>query len=171
MAKVKCRFCKTEIDKETAYKVGKASYYCNEECYKKTQEKKAKPKKNNNDSPMRDLTDYIQELYIKQGYEKNQINWALIGSQIKNLMEENKNWTYGGIKYTLKYMIDNNINVFDFQSGSILNLVPFYYNEAKDFCYFISDLYDELENITDDKIEVIKTKSKTNKGVKIDLKF
>ena len=65
----KCRCCGKEIDKETAYKVGKASYYCNEQCYSATMAKrnrnkvKYEPKEN---TDRRDYTDYIQKIYLKE---------------------------------------------------------------------------------------------------------
>ena len=40
----KCRCCGKQLDKDTAYKVGKASYYCNEECYNKVMAKRNKAK-------------------------------------------------------------------------------------------------------------------------------
>ena len=86
---VKCRCCGKEIDKETAYKVGKASYYCNEQCYNVTMAKRNKNKvkyepKENTDR--RDYTDYVQKIYLDNGYDKSEINWTLLMSQTKNIL-------------------------------------------------------------------------------------
>lgn len=137
-----CRFCKKEIDKQDAFedknKVG--YYYCNEEHYKLQQNKikyKA-PKINNVGEPneRRILTDYIQEQYIKQGWDKHDINWKIITAQIKNMMDEDKNLTYSRIRYVLWYLIEiKEVNLFEEENfnGSILNLIPFSYQEAESY--------------------------------------
>ena len=66
----KCRCCGKQLDKDAAYKVGKASYYCNEECYNKvmTKRNKAKSKYEPIDpSDRRVYTDYIVKIYTDNG--------------------------------------------------------------------------------------------------------
>lgn len=156
----KCRFCKKEIDKSTAYSSSKGMYYCDESCYEQAQDKK-KPQKNyipQKDSARRALTDYILELYLQAGYNKNKINWAIIGSQISNLLKENPTWKYSGIKYTLWYMVEiKEMNLFDNYDGSILNLVPFYFNEARDYYMECEDIKRAIEEFEfDEEVKVIK---------------
>ena len=79
----KCRFCGKQLDKDIAYKVGKASYYCNEECYNKVMAKrnKAKAKYEPIDpSDRRVYTDYILKIYLYNGYDKSEVPWTLLMS-------------------------------------------------------------------------------------------
>ena len=100
----KCRCCGKEIDKETAYKVGKASYYCNEQCYSATMAKrnrnkvKYEPKEN---TDRRDYTYYVQKISLDNGYDKSEIPWALIGAQTKNILSEHEIWSYATLQYIL----------------------------------------------------------------------
>lgn len=132
---VKCKYCHQIIPKSSAYKIGKASYYCDENCYKQAEDKRIKNKNKYepaDNTDRRELTDYIQSLYLDEGYDKREINWTLICSQIKNMIEQNK-YKYKGILLTLQYMTDiKEMRLFDDNfNGSILNLVPFYYEETK----------------------------------------
>lgn len=166
----KCRYCKKEIEKDNSYKVGKASYYCNQECYELSQNKKDKPQ---TDSSRRQLTDYIQDYYLDNGYNKNEINWNLLASQIKNLVD--KGMKYSGIKYCLWYMIEiKEMNLFnDDFNGSILNLVDFYYEESKRYWKQTDDIKKEIEqfDFEDNVVIVKKPLDKYNKKCynKIDL--
>jgi hypothetical protein len=82
------------------------------------------------------LLEYIQSLYIHQGYDKQQIPWKVITAQIKQIMTEDKTLTYSQVSYIIKYMVDIlEMNLFDDSfNGTILNLVPYYINEAREFC-------------------------------------
>lgn len=177
---VKCRNCGKIIDKNSAHKVGKTSYYCDADCFEQKEKERIKTKttyepKDNTDRLK--LTDFILELFLEQGYDKTEINWNMICSQIKNLIEsytdyEDKPYSYGGIKYCLGYMKDiESVNLFnDDSKGSILNLVPFYYNKSKQFwyeCDRIKKLVKEVE--FDDEIIVIKKSKRLPKNTEIDL--
>jgi len=82
------------------------------------------------------LTDYIQYLYLQQGYTKQKIPWKVITAQIKQIMTEDKTLTYAKLSYIIKYMVEIlEMNLFDdYFNGTILNLVPYYINEAREFC-------------------------------------
>ena len=82
------------------------------------------------------LLDYIQSIYLSEGYSKQSIPFAMLTSQIKNMMTEHKDYKYSAIKYVIGYMVNTlELNLFTEESnGSILSLVPYYYNEARDFC-------------------------------------
>ena len=134
----KCRCCGKEIDKETAYKVGKASYYCNEQCYSVTMAKRNKNKvkyEPQESTDRRDYTDYIQKIYLDNGYDKSEIPWALIGAQTKNILSEHEIWSYATLQYILYYMYEVlELNLFTEESnGSILSLLPFYGIEAEKY--------------------------------------
>ena len=82
------------------------------------------------------LLEYIQSLYIQQGYSKQQIPWKVITAQIKQIMTEDKTLTYSQVSYIIKHMVEIlEMNLFDDSfSGTILNLVPYYINDAREFC-------------------------------------
>ena len=82
------------------------------------------------------LTDYIQYLYIQQGIDKQKIPWKVITAQIKQIMTEDKTLTYAQVSYIIKYMVEIlEMNLFDDSfNGTILNLVPYYINDAREFC-------------------------------------
>lgn len=172
---VKCRFCHKEIPRASAYKIGKSSYYCDEECFKQSEDKRLKNK--NKYEPAentyrRNLTDYIQSLYLDEGYDKREINWTLICSQIKNLIEQNK-YKYTGILLTLKYMKEiKELNLFDDNfNGSILNLVPFYFEETKQNYMETKRIKDEVENFDfkENIIVIHKSIKKEKKYKEIDM--
>lgn len=157
MPNYKCQYCKQEIKGSDNYYIdssGKRNvYYCNKEHFQLQKDKiKYKPKKElptGEPNPRRDLLDYIQEIYVENGYDKHFINWKLITSIIKNQMEENKDMKYTGMKYCLWYMKEiANVNLFDEQSNTIISLLPFYYEESKQYYIQskeISDMVDEFK--------------------------
>lgn len=173
---VKCRCCSKEIDKETAYKVGKASYYCNEECYNKVMAKrnKAKAKYEPIDpSDRRVYTDYIVKIYTDNGYDKSEIPWQLIGAQTKNILQEHEVWSYLTLQYILYYMYEVlELNLFSEESnGSILSLLPFYGLEAEQYynqCTEINKQIDGFE-FNDNKIVVKKSNKAKSKYKMIDI--
>ena len=171
----KCRCCGKEIDKETAYKVGKASYYCNEECYNVTMAKRNKNKvkyepKENTDR--RDYTDYVQKIYLDNGYDKSEINWTLLMSQTKNILSEHEIWSYATLQYILYYMYEVlELNLFTEESnGSILSLLPFYGIEAEKYFNQTKEIEKSIDefDFTDNEI-VIKKNCGGKKKKYIDL--
>ena len=158
---VKCRFCKKEIPKSQAYKVGNMSYYCNEQCHKsqenKVKYKQPKVKPNGETSERRLLTDYIQYYYTNNGIEKHTINWSLICQQIKQIEEKlkiNDNW----VRYVLWYMIEiKEMNLIDDKyDGSIMNLVEYYYTEAYDYWLEIGEIKKSIDEFEfEDKVVVV----------------
>lgn len=147
---VKCRFCKKIINKDTAYKVRERMYYCDEKCFKKEQTTKKADKSYQN------LCDWIENYYIKIG-EKDKLNWAIIGSQIKNLIKNN-NYKYSGILYTLWYMTNIlELNIYYESTGNILGMINCYYENAKKYYAKMQNIKHEIESSKiDDKIIVVK---------------
>lgn len=165
MSLCKCRFCKKDITKEGAYIAGKGMYYCNEQHYKLQQDKikyKA-PKENKNGEPndRRLLTDYIQEQFVNQGWDKHDINWKIMTAQVKNMQEENPNLNYNWIRYCLWYLIEiKESNLFDENfNGSILNLVPFVYQEAYQYWKDTRAIKESVKNLSYDLSEQTKVVS------------
>lgn len=141
----RCKYCNKEIDKETAYKhtPNSRNLFCNETCWANyEQDKKSPPKEKKNPKPvensdMRAMTDYIQELLVGNGMDKKRINWEMIVRQAKNIIANyDGKCNYLTIRYTLWYMVEiAKINVFDYNEGTILNLVPYNIRAAKDYYY------------------------------------
>lgn len=112
------------------------------------------------------LLDYIQLLYLQQGYDKQQIPFKVITAQIKQIMSEDKSLNYAQIRYILWYMVDIlEMNLFDESfNGTILNLVPYYINEAREFCIKckeIKKLANEFD--FDDSVRVVKVGNRSKK--------
>ena len=172
----KCRCCGKQLNKDAAYKVGKASYYCNEECYNKVMAKrnKAKAKYEPIDpSDRRVYTDYIVKIYTDNGYDKSEIPWQLIGAQTKNILKEHEVWSYLTLQYILYYMYEVlELNLFTEESnGSILSLIPFYGLEAEQYynqCTEINKQVNEFE-FNDNKIVVKKSNKAKSKYKMIDI--
>ena len=94
-------------------------------------------------------------------------------SQVKNMIDQN-GYKYTGITLTLHYMIDiKGINLFSSNefNGSILNLVPFYYEEAKQNYIETKQIENELKDFefNDTPIIVHKTIGHTTKYKEIDI--
>lgn len=170
-----CRCCGKEVDKNSAYKVGKGSYYCNYSCYdqkmvqKNALKKKYKPKEN---TDRRDFTDYVQKIYLENGYDKSEINWTLIMANAKNILENHEVWSYATLQYILYYMYEiQEINLFSEESNTILSLVPFYGLEAEQYFNETEELEKAIKNF-ELKSNVTKIKKKCcakNKYKQIDL--
>jgi len=172
-AQITCRFCKKKIDKSTAFKVGERTYYCDQECYdkqkKKSTHKPQKVTKSGKPNDRRRLTDYIMKLFLENGYEKSQIKWELQTAQLKNIMNEHKDWTNSQIQYVLKYMYEIlGLDLFRNESnGSVLSLVPFYFNEASEFCIKSREIKKEVENFNfDDETVIIEKRNINNRSSK-----
>lgn len=116
------------------------------------------------------LTDWIQNYYIRCGWDKNDINWNMITAQIKN-MEDKYNYTDLGLLYTMWFMssIKDIYLLNDCDNGSILNLIPFYYDSAQTYykrdkelekIYSEYDFKDEIRVI--DKSDYVQERKKLN---------
>ena len=127
----------------------------------------AKPKLSDEDKKSyKTLLDYIQSLYLSQGYTKQQIPFKVITAQIKQIMTEDKTLNYAQLKYIIWYMVEIlQMNLFDESfNGTILNLVPYYINEAREFCIKckeIKKLANEFD--FDDSVRVVKVGNRSKK--------
>ena len=114
------------------------------------------------------LLAYIQSLYIQQGYSKPQIPFKVITAQIKQIMTEDKTLTYAQVSYIIKHMVEIlEMNLFDDSfNGTILNLVPYYINDAREFCLKCKEIkklaseFDFSENVRVVKVGNRSTKVK-----------
>ena len=114
------------------------------------------------------LTDYIQLLYVNQSYDKKDINWAILTAQIKNMMSDDKSLTYAQLKYILWYMVEIlELNLFNEEfNGSILNLVPYYIQEAKEFCLKCKDIRESVKGFDfTDEIRIVRVSGNRDKKI------
>jgi len=173
-SQVKCIFCGNQVDKDKAISYAPRRYVCGDKCYKDYDAKvKYKPqpiKPSGEINDRRVCTDYIQKLLNSNGIPDHKINWKLICSVMKNMMDNNvdydgKKYTYNGIKSTLRYMKDiKQMDLFSDLSNTVIDLVPFNYNEAKQFaieCYKIRNSVKDFES--NNEVIVIKKKEKVVK--------
>lgn len=127
----------------------------------------AKPKLSDEDKKSyKTLLDYIQSLYLSQGYTKQQIPFKVITAQIKQIMTEDKTLNYAQLLYVIKYMVDIlQMNLFDESfNGTILNLVPYYINEAREFCIKCKDIRKMASEFDfEDKVKVVKVGNREKK--------
>lgn len=159
---VKCARCGKSIDKVTAFKKTENSrtYYCNVDCFEAKMAKDNTYKKQLSNSPMKPLTDYIQDvLYVEDsGWDKKDINWAVIGAMIKRLKENNPRWAdpYNAILFTLKYMRDVlQMPLITKESHyNPLTLVEFYAKEAEDY---FTEMFEIKKAVDDFNIQNIET--------------
>lgn len=164
---VKCKQCGQSTERNKAIKISDRTYCCSKECAEMYLESKNNKKKNYKSikgTVRESCTDYIQALYISNGVPKNRINWQTIGSQLSNMLKEHKEWNYSTIKFTLQYMNEiAGVNLFDGEQGSVLNLVPFYVDEAKDYYFELQEIkkaVDEFE-FNDEVVVVRKSEGKS----------
>lgn len=127
----------------------------------------AKPKLSDKDKEdYSKLLDYIQSLYLQQGYSKTQIPFKVITAQIKQIMSDDKTLNYAQLSYILKYMVEIlELNLFNEEfNGSILNLVPYYINEAREFCIKCKDIRKMASEFDfEDKVRVVKVGNRNKK--------
>ena len=132
----------------------------------------AKPKLSDEDKKSyKSLLDYIQSLYLSQGYTKQQIPFKVITAQIKQIMTEDKTLNYNQLIYVIKYMVDIlEMNLFDESfNGTILNLVPYYINEAREFCIKCKDIRKMASEFDfEDKVKVVKVGNRDKKVDEMD---
>lgn len=172
---MKCRNCKKEIERDTAYKVGKASYYCDENCYNETITKRNKNKVKYEPAELserRDFTDYVQSIYLDNGYDKSEINWTILMAQTKSALQEHPQWSYVTLQYILQYMYEiKQVNLFAEESnGSILSLLPFYGIEAEKYFRQSQEVDNAIKQFDfNDKEIIIKKNCNCKKKKYIDL--
>lgn len=170
----KCRYCKADILKDTAYSVIKGQYYCNETHYLSALEKKKATStkhsyKSAKGTDRRDYSDFIQDIYIRYGWNKNKINWQIIFSQTNNLLKSNPNWSYETIKYILWYEeeILGKQLITKESNWSPLSLVDYYALEAELYWQECQEISEATNNFDFDKDVVIrKTKNSSHKKFK-----
>lgn len=164
----KCRYCNKEINKDTAYSIKKGIYYCNESHYLSSLEKKKQKGshsyKSAKGTDRRDYTDFIQNIYLENGFKKEFPNWQILMSQTNNILNNNPSWSYDTIKYVLWYQKEIlGMRLITKESNySPLSLVEYYAKEAENYWLECSEIAESIENFEFDD-EPIVVKNKTSK--------
>ena len=145
-------------DTKKAHTTIEKRFFCCED-HKNKYEKRTKEYKK--------LCDYINDLYIMNGYKKDNIPWKILTSQIQQSIDTEKDIdNYSQYLYTLKYMVETlEMNLFDDSfNGTILNLVPYYINEAKEFCIKCKDIRKTASEFDfEEKVRVVKVGNRSKK--------
>lgn len=134
---VKCPYCNKEFDtiQEEFMQLGRR--YAHKSCFDnaggaspyKKDSKPIKKKAAAADSDLKELKEYINELY------GNSANWAMITKQIKTFQKE-YNYTYSGMLKTLKYFYEIKGGSKEKGNGTI-GILPYIYQEAFQYYYGI----------------------------------
>ncbi|MDD2496189.1 MAG: hypothetical protein PHE29_13485, partial [Tissierellia bacterium] len=74
-------------------------------------------------------------------------------------------------KFTLQYMNEiAGVNLFDGGQGSVLNLVPFYIDEAKDYYFELQEIKEAIKRFEfSDEVVVVKKSGNGDKSKMIDM--
>ena len=159
---VKCPFCEQDLDRNTEEFTKKATRYYHKECLEKMElEKKEKSaikskrtidrdKLSPDERDRRDLLDYALRILNKNPERKDDI--ILITTQIKRIKEEH-GYSYRGMLSTLQYF-------YEIRSESPYNsvgigIVPFVYEEAKEWYTKRSEATKEFIKLKENKIELV----------------
>lgn len=100
---------------------------------KTTETIKSKPKKTSSNKEKSDytkLTDFIQETYLNNNFEKEDIPWAYLSSQIGQITKA-YSISYSDFLNILKYMVQ--IENIDFTDRNTLGLVPYYIDKTNNY--------------------------------------
>ena len=106
----------------------------------------------------KELMNYIKEIYKKSALKYNKF---IVEHQIEELTEDtelDKGLSYDWILYTLKYVYElSNDNVKNYQKIKVpVEIVPFYYDEARKYHDDMIKLQKEINNfVFEDKVVVI----------------
>lgn len=157
----KCKHCKQEVlDKSQATKKG--SYWYHNSCLEEMErvKKKYKPKEG---SDRRICTDEVQRYMEYSGIETNNNSlWQIVQKQLNKLLENNQDYNYRSIAYTLWYCRE----ILELQMNRdtlIIGLVEWNYEKAKQYCEEMIKLKKEIDEFTFEDKEVVIKKSFSNK--------
>ena len=131
MATVKCHHCNEQVDRKEAIKYKNYNYHPH--CY---EQKKARD----------ELSDYICRLF---GLKRP---GPVIYAQISQLMEENKDFSYCGIKQALIYYYEILKNPVKDQYKNTIGIVRYVYDDAQEY----------YKSLDEKRINIAATFSKNN---------
>ena len=165
-----CKVCKKKVPIKESIKVKDRAYVCSQECYNKYLQKdtdkqsQIKSKVNEEQQYYRQLTDYIQMLYIEEGIDKDLIPWGMIGKQIQ-FLKSKYGYKYGGMLLTLQYYCEILEKQIKPEFG-VQDPIEVFYEETKQNAYETLYLNQEMENFGEDielRVQGYTQPKKTNK--------
>lgn len=134
---------------------------------KTTETIKSKPKKTSSNKEKSDytkLTDFIQETYLNNNFEKEDIPWAYLSSQIGQITKA-YSISYSDFLNILKYMVQ--IENIDFTDKNTLGLVPYYIDKTNQYVLKYKEVRDNIKNFEYNEKTI---KIKSNQGISPRLK-
>jgi len=152
LATVICQYCRERFDRTKVEFVKKNSGYFHKTCFDKKQLEKS-------NDPRKGMLDFLNEV------SGGKVNFALVQKQITEYVESGR-YTISGLYGTLIYMV--RIKKLKVDSKSGIALLPFLYNEAKDFWALQRALSESLKEIPEDEkivkeVEVVVKPQETRK--------
>lgn len=149
---VKCRQCGKPISRDIAIVLKERVYFCSEQCKQdyidahthkpKSVVVKPPPKQM---ADRQKLLDYIHRIAPT-------VNMRLVVGQLTNLMRDNPDMTFGGIAYTIQYLIKSGFDM----SESPLGMVKYRYDEAANYYKWLKQAKENIEQWQDnDGVETI----------------
>lgn len=133
MATIKCHYCNEQVDRKEAIKYKNYNYHPH--CY---EQKKARD----------ELSDYICRLF---GLKRP---GPVIYAQISQLIEENKDFSYCGIKQALIYYYEVLKNPVKDQYKNTIGIVRYVYDDAQE----------HYKNLDEKRINIAASFNKSNKN-------
>lgn len=105
--------------------------------------KKEKAPPSKSEMERKALFDYINEVWVGEK------DFKKIASQIKRMMIDNSEMTYGGIHYTIWYAI-NHQGI----SMSNIGIVPYLYDEARAYCKWLANIKSQVKEWKNEEKEI-----------------
>lgn len=156
---VTCINCKKKIDRDSAFKVGDKSYYCDETCHKEKLNSK-KTKLTQDQEERKELISYIKDLY------DGNIP-TMVFAQIKRYYE--KGMKYKGMLLTLKYIYEHDNRVFDDNNG--IGLIEWYYDKAKENYVDMIRIKNKIKTFEEDNdVKIVKKHIDISRKIKYNKK-
>lgn len=136
---VKCPYCEKKLNKEDAYEYKKRYYHpqCFDQWKRDSQDRK-------------ELIEYICKLYRLESPT------GMILKQIKEYHEEYK-YKYKGMELALRYFYETLGN--SVQDGSGIGIVPFVYEDAKNYFILKLKVEDSVKNMKKEETQIVEVSS------------
>lgn len=153
---VTCRQCGNKIksDKATKHPEKKRFYFCSQDCLRDYED--SDPNVSNKTDEQK-LNEYLEQLY-----GKDQINFPMLKTQIKRLMDS-EGFKPSGILLTLQYCYETLGFVLDKEYG-IERTVLSFYEKAKRNWVDTQELKERYADFEEDEIKIMKTSPSRDKN-------
>lgn len=106
--------------------------------------KKEKAPPSKSEMERKALFDYLSKIWV------GEINYGQIGAQLKKMITDNPEMTYGGIQYTIWYAKNHQ----GMQINSI-GIVPYLYDEARAYCRWLANIKKQVKEWKNEEKEIV----------------